>query len=105
MYFDVCTVHLAQFIIQTNQYTSAFIGLYNKKYRIGVVIFSTYFRIYVISNTNSSKEHWFHIQTMHSDEECCKGCNPKKKITCLQFHHGGRKTNVSQKQFTLYEFP
>jgi hypothetical protein len=38
MYFDVCTVHLVQFIIQTNQSTSAFVGLYYKQYMTGVVI-------------------------------------------------------------------
>ena len=42
MYFDVCTMHLAQVIIQTSQSTSAFVGLDNKQYIIGVVIWRSY---------------------------------------------------------------
>jgi hypothetical protein len=55
MYFDVCTVYLVQFIIQTNQSTGALVGLGNKQYMTGIVIFSTYFKIYVILIKNSSK--------------------------------------------------
>lgn len=55
MYFDVCTAHLVQFIIRTNQSTCACVGLDNKQYIIGVVIFNNYFKIYVTLIKNSSK--------------------------------------------------
>jgi len=98
MYCASCTVY-----IQTKQSTSARVGLDNKKYIIGVVIFNSYFKIYVILIKNSSKQHWVHTQTMRSDDYFTD--SDPQKFTCLQFHRGGRRANVSRDTVYAVQFP